>query len=236
MATLTEIGGGGTAAAATTLVITTTATASAGDLVVVGSVNSSTQTLSSVTDSAGNTYTVRRNQGNGGGNCSGAIADSVLGSTLASGGTITLTFSASTNSGAGACVVNGQDVSPFDTSAGAGNSTVTTALTSANITTASNGELIFGVWGYTSSGAGTLTTPGTGYTALTGRASAGTVRRLAWEHKGLDGSATAGTEQATGTLSQTAQNQGGISAAYKLTTGGGPAPTVVAKLATLGVG
>jgi hypothetical protein len=95
----TALGGAGSASSGTTLVITTTANIDADDLVVVrvaGDNLSATTPTITCTDSGGNTYTSHAFDGQNAtaaAGCVGAILATRATSSVASGGTITITFS-----------------------------------------------------------------------------------------------------------------------------------------------
>lgn len=101
------IGSGGT-----TIVITTNAAAAAGSLIVVGMGIRAGSTWTSCTDSASNTYTISANKTGTG--VTAGQAWSVLGSTLASGGTITCTNSNTSSKSAIALAFNNPDAAPRD--------------------------------------------------------------------------------------------------------------------------
>lgn len=125
--------------AVTSQAITTTAPCAAGSLVVVtGSFGNTTRTLSSVTDSASNTYTVLAEMPSNTSFISG-FAYAVLSSTLPSGGSVTLNWSATSGangvSSVAACITGNVPTSPLDASnhtangnAGTSASTVSTGV------------------------------------------------------------------------------------------------------------
>ncbi len=125
--------------AVTSQTITTTALCAPGSLVVLsGSMGNTTKTLSSVTDSASNTYTVLAEMPSNTNFISG-FAYSVLGSTLPSGGSITLNWSGTSGangvSSVAACVTDNIPTLPLDASnhtangnAGTAASTVSTGV------------------------------------------------------------------------------------------------------------
>src|SRR5262245_5286605 len=132
---------------ATTFAITTTAGATAGDLIVVGIVFRGNATVTQVTDSAGNTYTVDQQIANGTllrtavASCDGALA-------LPSGGTITATFSAAQTVAAMAADEFGDVATSAATDVSAtGTGAVTALATSATATTTAVEELVYGLWG-----------------------------------------------------------------------------------------
>ena len=130
-------------ASTTTLVITTTTASAAGACIVVavGWVNVAT-TLSSVTDSAGNSYTVGTLAS--GTNTRGYFAFSPNAKALASSGTITFTFAlAVAIKGACAVSVAGLSSAPADTE-GAGATGTSTLPTITGATLAQPDEIVFG--------------------------------------------------------------------------------------------
>src|SRR5258706_165980 len=154
-------------ASSTTIPVTLGAAVAVDDIIVgmTGSDNSSAPTLT-VTDSLGNVYTVHADQIDDVTQVqSGRTWRSKV--TVAGTPTITTTFSvASTGRRTIAAAWSGSAATPFDTSKGnlqTAPGTGTDAVTSTNITPATNNELLVGLNQRTSAAAGTIT-GGTNYT------------------------------------------------------------------------
>ena len=144
ISTPVQIGAAASGASTTTLVITTTTASPAGAAIIlgIGFVNVAT-TVTSVTDSAGNTYTVGTLAS--GSNTRGYFAFSANTLALASSGTITITFAvAVTLKGAGAVSVVGLSSAPADTE-GAGATGTSTAPTITSATLGQRDEIVFGL-------------------------------------------------------------------------------------------
>lgn len=153
--------------------------ASVGSLVALGAVATNARTLTSVTDSKGNTWTVHPSQSAGGTNVNVAIAYAVLTTALVAGDTITLTFSGNASVAVTAVEITGQAASSIVDQSGtysaAGTSSSFAHPISSAGATDTSGEYVFVAWGYNGSNNGT---PGAGYTAQTRQASTGTVRSI----------------------------------------------------------
>jgi len=147
--------------------VTLTRNVKAGNLIAVYVAwTNTTDTLSSVTDSLGNTYTLVQNPTTLGaqGRAAGAYAQNILGGPC----TVTATFSPGAFSARTIIVreISGADAfSPLDGSAAQGQTdpgTGADAVTSGAITTTANGDYIFGAT--TDQGHASTLNPGTGFT------------------------------------------------------------------------
>lgn len=160
-----------------TLVITTTKAAPAGCYIIVAT-GSETSTLSSISDGA-NTYNVQANVTSGAHRFYVYAAQPA--SDLASGSTITITYSASTAPReAVVCYVT----APTGGQAGASYTTATSttpSLTTGTLTQATT--MVFGWVRVMSGGADSLTSEGTGFTSLTGATLGTTNPYLRWAYK-----------------------------------------------------
>lgn len=135
-------GNNGTSSVLTLVLTVGAAGAALGDLVVVYAVQGGSRTLSSVSDSRGNTWTVAKTLANGSSHGT-AIASSLLATALVSGDTITLTWSG-TGRGAGiALEFSGLASSPFDVAAG-GTGAATPYASGLTATSAGADNLIIG--------------------------------------------------------------------------------------------
>lgn len=197
--TPTAIGQNSTSSAASSLAITTTAAVPAGAMIVleIANHNSASVVPSSVTDSAGNTYTLISSINSSA--VSETLAYALNATALASGSTITITFPSARNAAAAAYYVTGiATASAVDQQAS--NTTGSSATPSVGPTSATTqaDELIIGLFGYSNS---RTFTPGSGYTALATVESTGTVRGTTGEYKIV--SAT-GAQTADGTFNSSA--------------------------------
>ena len=144
ISTPVQIGATANGTSATTLVITTTTASPAGAAIIVaiGFANFAT-TVTGVTDSAGNTYTIGTLAS--GTNTRGYFAFSANTLALASSGTITITFAgAVTIKGACAVSVVGLSSAPADTE-GAGATGTSTAPTITSAALSQPDEIVFGL-------------------------------------------------------------------------------------------
>lgn len=198
-------------AAVSTLVLTLGAAVSAGDLILVVSVNHNTTTVvpSGVVDSGGvNAYTPVTVANSGG---SGAmLAYCGNAGALAINDTITITWPSTRNVAAIAYKVSGAATAPFDVSATNPGASSTSLTTTATATTAQANELVMAC--FTWSGTRTFTGDvANGYTAGTKEESVTTIRGVCAEWKVV--SAT-GAQTALGTLNS-ASAYCGIVATFK---------------------
>lgn len=146
------------------LVITTSATANVNDTIIVVISGSTGNTVSSVTDSAGNTYVADKTQT--GTNQNAFVYRATVTTQLPSGGTITISKGAALATGASAIAVSGcATVSPLDAT-GSANGNSTTPSASASTTNAN--DIVIGMTAYQTF---TLTQPGGAWNALTGNTS-----------------------------------------------------------------
>ena len=195
----------------TTLATTTTSAVAVNQAVIVAVAMDPTNVTVTVSDTGGNTYNLDEDITNG--TLTRGVRTLVFSArvttALASGATITVTFSSAVvGKASSAYSVGGLAVvSMRDKAAGAGSSGSSTAASSgATATTLQANELVFGAIGVeeTTTTATTLTASGSGFTALTGAGTASTtgVRTLP-EYEIV--SAT-GAYTASGTLSQARSN------------------------------
>lgn len=213
--TPTAIGQNSTSAAASSLVLTTTAAVPAGAMIVleIANHNSAAVVPSSVTDSAGNTYTLISAINSSA--VSETLAYALNATALASGSTITITFPSTRNAAAAAYSVTGiATASAVDQQAS--NTTGSSATPSVGPTSATTqaDELVIGLFGYSNS---RTFTPGSGYTALATVESTGTVRGTTGEYKIV--SAT-GTQTPDGTFSSST-SFAGLVVTFKAAAAGG---------------
>lgn len=213
--TPTAIGQNSTSAAASSLVLTTTAAVPAGAMIVleIANHNSAAVVPSSVTDSAGNTYTLISAINSSA--VSETLAYALNATALASGSTITITFPSTRNAAAAAYYVTGIATSGA-VDQQASNTTGSSATPSVGPTSATTqaDELVIGLFGYSNS---RTFTPGSGYTALATVESTGTVRGTTGEYKIV--SAT-GTQTPDGTFSSST-SFAGLVVTFKAAAAGG---------------
>ena len=211
--TPTALGQNSTSTAATTLAITTTAAVPAGAMIFLEISNHNNVLPSSVTDSAGNTYTLV--SAANGTTVAATLAYALNAAALASGSTITITWASGRNAAAAAYYVTGiATASAADQQAT--NTTGSSATPSVGPTSATTqaDELVIGLFGYSNTH---TFTPGSGYTALATVESTGTVRGTCGEYKIV--SAT-GAQTANGTFNSSA-TFAGVLVTFKAATGGG---------------
>ena len=198
-------------ASGTTLATTTTSGVAVNQAVIVSiAMDPSTATVS-VSDTGGNTYTSDKDVTNGTGarGVRTLVFSARITTALASGATITVTFSSAVVGKAfSAYSVGGLAVASMrdQTAASSPGPASTTPSSGATPTTTQANELVFGAIGVeeTSTTATTLTTPGSGFTALTGAGTASSTGvRILPEYAIV--SAT-GPYTASGTLSQSRSN------------------------------
>jgi formylmethanofuran dehydrogenase subunit C len=203
--TPTAIGQNATSSSATSLVITTTAAVPAGAMIFleIANHNSAAVVPSSVTDSAGNSYTLVSAANSS--SVSETLAYALNASALASGQTITITFPSSRNAAAAAYSVTGiATASAADQQATNTTGSGASPSVGPTGTTTQADELVIGLFGY---GNSRTFTPGSGYTALATIESTGTVRGTTGEYKIV--SAT-GAQTADGTFNSSATYAGVI--------------------------
>lgn len=216
--------GSATSGAATSLVITTGAQAAAGSRIVVFIHGS--QTVSSVTDSNGNTYAQARAQANGD-NC--AIWSAHSASALASSSSITITYSASSNP----CNANAASFTGVASASALDqvNSRAPFNETSWSTSSITPTEANTVVLGFTRSGAGAAatSTPDAGWSELfdTG---GGSPRTAVYQ---VVGDTTARNPSGVWSVAQSGASQVGITVNFKQAAGGGATPK---SMAALGVG
>ncbi len=214
--------GGGTSASATTLTVTIPSGqgASVGNLVWLGAGCSNARTLSSVTDSKGNTWTVGSRQQAGGTNINAAFAYCVPTTALVAGDTITLTWSGSGSSAAGFLEFSGQAASSLVDqvgsvfSAGSSSSATYNAVTDGNLDTTD--ELVLVSWAFNGSNNGTA---GTGFTMATRQASTGTIRSQQNEYKTASGASGSGQTAPITINVSTSGHIAGVIATFRPATG-----------------
>ena len=176
-----KIGSNSTSAAAATLTITTTVAVAAGEAILVAIANHNTAAVvpSSVTDSAGNTYTLITAPNSSA--VSGTLAYAINATALASGQTITITFPSTRNAAAVASRVSGiATASAFDQSATNTTGSGTAASVGPTGTTTQADELVVGLFAYSNTH---TFTAGSGYTGLDTVESTTTVRGVTTEYK-----------------------------------------------------
>lgn len=157
LAFASEMGTANGTAASTTLAITYTAAASAGDLIIISvALTASGNTITGISDTAGNTYTVRRSQQSGT-VISGHVVDCVVANPVSVGHVVTLTLNASqANKAASAQRYTGAASPAFEVANSAAASSVSPTVSQAN-TQADAG--FYGATAYTGGAAGTNTNP-----------------------------------------------------------------------------
>lgn len=211
-------------------VLNITATTSAGNVMILMVACSGGRTVTGVTDSKGNTWTVHYTSGNSSFvGCSIAVAP--ITTPLVNGDTISITPSAAAFIAAEAVEYSGIDTaSPLRTDAANGQGWVgsTSATGGATAGNSTAGDLVIGAFG--GDNAFLITTPGAGYTDQAGIATTGTVVTLDWESKTAAGGST---ETATATWSGIANGAGGtaVYAQAAAAAGGG-----ASKITMVGVG
>lgn len=169
-----ELGNNGNAIG-TTLIITTGAVANVGDTIIVAISGPTANTVSSVQDSAGNTYVDDRDRV--GTNHNGWVYRASVTIQLSSGGTITINKTNNGITGAAAIAVSGLDTAtPLDAT-GAANGSSTTP--SASATTANAIDIVVGMVGWETF---SLTQPGGAWNALTGNTGQGTAK-VGWAYQ-----------------------------------------------------
>lgn len=194
-----------------------TATTTAGNVMVLMVGCSGGRTVSSVTDSKGNTWTVNYTAGNGSAvGCS--VAFTTITTPLVNGDTISITPSVACFIGAVAQEYSGIDpASPLRTDAANGQGWVSSTAATGGTTagTSAAGDLVIGA--FCGDNAFLIATPGAGYTNETGVATSTTVVTLDWESKTATGGST---EAATATWSGIANGAGGTVVFAQTSTGG----------------
>jgi hypothetical protein len=218
-----DIGSGTSKSSASSIAITTNTAIAIGDTVIVDYVGSTTTSaVSSVTDTAGNTYTVLADYA---GTQASRVAVAACQATaaMAVGGTITVNLAAASGiRGASAHTYTGGTITQDVTAVtGSGNSTSPSVGPTATTTQAAT--MTFAVFGV-SQGASTVSfSAGTGYTPLNGASTSGgsTNRASEPEHKI---NAATGTQTANGTLSPSAFPWDGVAVVLRAAASG---PTTV---------
>jgi hypothetical protein len=225
-----ELGKGTQTGTATTYVITLSATAAAGNLAIGRIGTGSTVTISSVTDSRGNTWTVDKTQGSGPSAHLVSTGQDV--GTLQSGDTITITISGSIAAGTAIFdEFSGMDITSSRVDKTAGNSAGATTARDAGTTAATTqaDELVVGAFAI--AGDETSLTVGSGYSHFTSDyINDSATNSIAGEYQIV--SAT-GTQNPTATAGANAAYRA-VVATYKAAAGG--APPVIAIRALLGAG
>jgi len=141
-----SLGATSAAAGSATLVLTTTADAPVGTLIVVAVGYKNNGAISSVSDSAGNTYTGNTQTSSSNGSI--RLFWTIVATDLPQGGTITATYSATANNKLLiAANVSGIAASPADATVGATGTGTAPSVTSGtlNAAAATAGEIVFGV-------------------------------------------------------------------------------------------
>lgn len=197
-----------TGTAVLSLALTLTADVAAGSLILVAIANHNSAAVvpDSVIDTAGNTYTLISAANATA--VSATLAYCTNAAPLASGDTITVTYSSTRNIAMRAYSVSGSASSAFDQSATNTAGTGTNASVGPTSTTTQADELIFAVFGYQNT---RTFTPGSGYTAGTKTETTSTIRGVVAEWKIV--SAT-GAQTADGTWN-TSTTYAGVVGTFK---------------------
>lgn len=220
-----------TSGVAATLAMTTTADSPVGSLVIVAVAYRSASAISSVTDSAGNTYSGDTQTTN---TVSVRLFWSVITTDLPSGGTITATYASSTSAKIiTAIVIAGcATSSPADAMVSATGTSTGPSVTSGTLTLTNGSEIAIGV--VVANGTETWSPEGTGFTGI-GSVPQSTVMALHWAYQTVS-SNTALTYAPTmsASVAWAAQIQGFYAAASGSTVTG--AGTASAAATAAGVG
>ena len=164
-----------------TLVITTGTTAPAGSVIVIA-IGSDGASVSGVTDSGGNTYTIYAAETAGGGKRFYFYASYISGA-LNSGSTITTTFSSSSGiRDAAACYVTGAPSTGYQASHGTYTTATSTTPTSTTGTLAQANNVVIGTVRAINAGNDTITEDGT-FTSLTPATLGGSNPKLFWAYR-----------------------------------------------------
>jgi hypothetical protein len=210
MPTPTDIGTNATTGTAvSSLSITTTSAIAAGDLILVAIANHNSAAVvpDSVTDSAGNTYTLLTAANSSA--VSAALAYCSNATALPAGGTITVSYSTSRHIAMRAYTVGTMATSAFDVSAANAAGSGTSASVGPSATTSQADALVVAVFGYQNS---RTFTAGSGYTAGMKTETATTVRGVVAEWKTV---AATGAQTADGTWSAST-TYAGVVGAFKV--------------------
>jgi len=218
MAIGTPVNIGNNGATTDPLAITTTSTVNVGSTIFLALSQQVANSITSVIDSAGNTYVQDVTIGT---NHKAYIYRANVSIQLPSGGTITVAKTAATGLGMAAISVTGLDTSPLDAS-GTGSNASSTNISATVVATASN-MLILGIAGYE---VFNLTQPGGAWTNLTGN-TASSNSKIDWAYQVNVGPASY-TYNPTLNI---AEHWGAIAVSYKATASGG-----TPQLMLLGVG
>lgn len=170
------------ATSASSLALTTNANSPAGATIVVAShIGSNNTTISSLTDSAGNSYSLAKAQTP---DRSSSIWYSTTSVALPSGGTITATYSGSPGASGGsilaAASIVGLTASPLDKTAGAIFNAATSQPSGATATLSQAKEVAFGVAG------GGTTGGGNGFSAASGWTRIANLENIGTNHEGME--------------------------------------------------